>query len=215
MRIYDVSVPIHARMPVYPGDPQVEIEAWAAIAKGDVANLSCLRFGAHTGTHVDASAHFIEGGRKVAELPLDVLVGAARVIEIPEDVREIKTSHLTRANLSGATRVLFKTRNSSFWGNDAQRFREDFAYLSPDVASLLVENGVQLVGIDYLSIEEFHSATHDTHKILLSNEVVIIEALDLSAVPVGDYELICLPIKIAEGSGDGAPARTILRELRK
>lgn len=213
MFIYDISVPIRRRMPVYPGDPPVEIEAWAAMAKGDVANVSQLRFGAHTGTHVDASAHFIEGGRKVVELPLDVLIGEVRVIEIREDVRAITTKHFRAAELKGATRVLFKTGNSSFWTSDAQGFREDFAYLAPEAASLLVENGVRLVGIDYLSIEEFHSATHDTHKILLSNEVVIIEGLDLSRVPAGVFELICLPLKLAEGSGDGAPARTILREL--
>ncbi len=214
MIIYDVSVPVRARMPVYPGDPQVEIESWAAIARGDAANLSCLRFGAHTGTHVDASAHFIEGGRKVADLSLDALIGEAQVLEIASDVREITTEHLSAKDFNNSTRVLFKTRNSSFWGNDTQSFREDFAYLTPDVARLLVESGVRLVGIDYLSIEEYGSKTHETHKILLSNEVVIIESLNLSHVPAGMYELICLPLKIAEGSGDGAPARTVLRDLR-
>jgi arylformamidase len=211
MRIHDVSVPISEGTPVYPGDPHVEIEQWAAIARGDAANVSMLHFGAHTGTHVDAPAHFIEGAGRVDALPLDVLVGRARIIEIADDVHLINAGLIASLDLGGARRVLFKTRNSAFWANTAQGFRTDFTYLAPDAALSLVEMGVRLVGVDYLSVEQFRAERFETHTILLSNDVVIVEGLDLRAVTAGDYELICLPLRITGGSGDGAPARAILR----
>lgn len=214
MAIYDISVSISAaRTPVYPGDPSIEITNATAIARGDVANVSHLNFGAHTATHVDAPAHFIEGGAQVATLSLDVLIGRARVIEIPVDAPAVNASHVAESSIGGATRVLFKTRNSNFWREDGNRFREDFAYITPEAARSLVAQNVQLVGLDYLSVEQMHSPDFATHKALLSQSIVIIEGLDLSAVPAGDYELICLPLKIADGTGDGAPARTILRTL--
>lgn len=212
MRIHDVSVPISEGTPVYPGDPHIEIEQWAAIARGDAANVSMLHLGAHTGTHVDAPAHFIEGAGRVDALPLDVLVGRARIIEIADDVRVINADHIaSEIGGGGATRVLFKTRNSAFWANTAQGFRTDFTYLAHDAARALVEAGVRLVGVDYLSVEQFRAERFETHTILLSNGVVIVEGLDLRAVTAGDYELICLPLRITGGSGDGAPARAILR----
>jgi arylformamidase len=211
MRIYDVSVPISERMPTYEGDPGVEIKQWATIAGGAAANVTLLHFGAHTGTHVDAPAHFIEGGAQVAEMPLDVLMGDARVVSIPEDARSISAAHILAQDLGGATRVLFRTRNSEFWSNPASEFRTDFTYLEPDAAHSLVRMGVRLVGIDYLSVEKFKSERFLTHQTLLSNGVVIIEGLDLRGVSAGVYELICLPLKIASGTGDGAPARAVLR----
>ena len=213
MRIYDVSVPISATTPVYPGDPGVEIRQWAALDRGDAANVSLLHFGAHTATHVDAPAHFIEGASKVDAMPLDALVGTARVILISDNVDAITASHLSAEDLEGASRILFKTRNSAFWSKMAGGFRQDFTYLTPDAARLLVHSGVRLVGMDYLSVEKFQAARHETHEILLSNAVVIVEGLDLREVCAGDYELICLPLKIADGTGDGAPARAILRTL--
>ena len=213
MRIYDVSVPISEKTPTYPGDPGVELSPWAAIKGKDAANVTLLHFGAHTATHVDAPAHFIEGASRVEMMPLDVLVGEARVVEIPEEARAIKASHLSTDELDGATRVLFKTRNSRFWDDTAAGFRSDYTYIEPDAARLLVENGVRLVGIDYLSVEAFKPARYETHEVLLSSGVVIIEGLDLRAVAAGAYELICLPLKIAGGLGDGAPARAILRTL--
>jgi arylformamidase len=213
MRIYDVSVPLSATTPTYPGDPGVEIRQWAALANGDAANVTLLHFGAHTATHVDAPAHFIEGASKVDAMPLDALVGAARVILIPDDVDAITSSHLSAQSIEGVTRVLFKTRNSAFWSEMTSGFRQDFTYIAPDTARALVSTGVRLVGIDYLSVEKFQSERHETHEILLSNGVVIVEGLDLREVTPGDYELICLPLKIAGGAGDGAPARAILRTM--
>jgi arylformamidase len=211
MRIYDVSVPISESTPIYPGDPQVKIEQWSALTRGDAANVSMLHLGAHTGTHVDAPAHFIEGGRSVSSMPLDVLVGEARVVEISDDVRAIEEAHLAQHNLNGMKRVLFKTRNSALWANTVEGFRTDFTYITPGAAHALVERGVRLVGMDYLSVEQFKSERHETHMILLSNNVVIVEGLDLREVAAGDYELICLPLWIAGGTGDGAPARAVLR----
>jgi arylformamidase len=213
MRIYDVSVPISAATPVYPGDPGIEIGQWAAIAGGDAANVSLLHFGAHTGTHVDAPSHFIEGAAKVDAMPLDALVGAARVILIPDGVDAIEAGHLSSQSLEGATRIIFKTRNSAFWSDTATGFRRDFTYITPGAARALVQSGVRLVGMDYLSVEKFQSERHETHEILLSHGVVIVEGLDLREVAAGDYEFVCLPLKIAGGTGDGAPARAILRTL--
>jgi arylformamidase len=213
MRIYDVSVPLSANTPTYPGDPGIHIKQWLRLANGDAANVSLINFGLHSGTHVDAPAHFIEGGAKVGSLPLDSLVGEAEVVELADDINAIG-ERFVRANCAdGSQRILFKTRNSLFWGDTERGFHEDYVYIEPDAARWLVESGVKLVGIDYLSVEKFESTGFETHLAFLSSGVVIIEGLDLRAVPSGRYELFCLPLKIAGGSGDGAPARVILRTL--
>ncbi|HEV2707255.1 MAG TPA: cyclase family protein [Pyrinomonadaceae bacterium] len=214
MAIYDISVAIRPGVtPTYPGDPGIEIEAWSSMRRGDPANVTMLHFGAHTATHLDAPAHFIDGAPGLPSLSLDMLVGEARVVEIPEDVHAIDASHVAAQNLSGATRVLFKTRNSAFWDDPRGIFREDFTYITPGGARALAEGGVRLVGIDYLSVEQFNSEDFATHKLLLSRDVVIVEGLDLRGVSAGVYEFICLPLKIDGGSGDGAPARAVLRTI--
>ena len=210
MPIYDITVPIRSGMPIYEGDPDVDIQPWSALAKGDSANVSFLHFGAHTGTHVDAPAHFIEGTRKIDALSLEALIGPARVIRVPDEVAEIDPDFLAACDLDRVERILFHTRNSSFW---REGFRKDFTHLLPEAAQILVDRRVKLVGTDYLSIEKFHSGHHRTHLALLSNEVVIVEGLNLSDIAPGDYELICLPLKIADGAGDGAPARAVLRTV--
>jgi len=197
-------------MPVYEGDPDVDIAAWSSLANGNSSNVSFLHFGAHTGTHVDAPAHFIQDAPKIDGLALDSLIGRARVVRVPDDVNEISPDFLAGCDLDRVERVLFHTRNSSFWNED---FRKDFTHLLPEAAEMLVESGVKLVGTDYLSIEKFHSGHHRTHLALLSRNVIIVEGLNLSDVPPGDYELICLPLRIAGGAGDGAPARVVLRTL--
>jgi arylformamidase len=170
-----------------------------------------LHLGAHTGTHVDAPAHFIEGAPGLASLSLDALVGEARVIEIPPAAEAVTEEHV--AAIGDARRVLFKTRNSAFWENPRGRFRSDFAYIEPAAARALAASGVRLVGFDYLSVEKFGSEDFSTHMALLSAGVVIVEGLDLRAVGPGLYELFCLPLRLAAGSGDGAPARAVLRTL--
>jgi len=206
MKIYDVTVAIGPKTPIYAGDPPAAVESAKRLAGGDSANVSKLAFGAHTGTHVDAPNHFIEGTRRVDQLDLNKLIGPCRVIRVADDVPTIEPEHFD--NIEGIERVIFKTMNSEFW-NDTE-FHSDFAHLSPAAAEKLVENGVKLVGIDYLSIERFRSGDHAVHKAFLSKEIIILEGLDLREIEPGDYELICLPLKYEGGEGDGAPARTVL-----
>lgn len=210
MPIYDITVPLRSGMPIYEGDPGLEIQPWSSMEKGDSANVSFLHFGAHTGTHVDAPAHFIEGAGKLDALPLGILIGPVRVVRVPEDRNEIDPSFLAGCDLDNVERVLFHTRNSAFW---SEGFRKDYTHLLPEAAQMLADRGIKLVGIDYLSIEKFHSGHHRTHLTLLSKGIVIVEGLNLTEVPDGDYELICLPLRIADGAGDGAPARVVLRTM--
>ena len=211
MKIYDVTVPISANTPIYEGDPKVMIESVRTIADGANANVSNLCLGAHTGTHVDAPNHFIDSTRRVEDLDIEKLVGPCRVIEIDGSVIEIAPSHIS--DLAGVERVVFKTRNSEFWNTPEDGFRTDFTYISPEAARTIADAGIKLVGIDYLSVEKFASSDFATHITLLEKEIVILEGLDLREVPAGDYEIVCLPLKYVGGTGDGAPARTILREL--
>lgn len=208
MKIYDVTIAVSETVPTFPGDPAVKFDICAALANGDVANVSQVSFGVHTATHVDAPNHFIEDRRRVDQLDLCKLVGPCRVVEVAADVTAITEAHVE--SLENIDRVLFKTRNSEFWNEPEKGFRTDFTYIEPDAAELLVAKGVKLVGIDYLSVERFGAKSFDTHIALLEAEVVIIEGLDLRDVPAGDYMLYCLPLKIHGGTGDGAPARTIL-----
>lgn len=210
MKIYDITVPLSNDVPVYEGDPQVEIATANSLENGDAANVSRLCCGVHTATHVDAPNHFIEGTRRVSELSLEKLIGRCQVVEIDPTAAAIGTKHVE--HLENVERILFKTKNSGFWNDLSQGFRRDFTYIEPAAARLLVEKGIKLVGIDYLSVEKFGSEDFATHLAFLEKEVVIIEGLDLREVPAGDYELICLPLKITGGTGDGAPARTILRQ---
>lgn len=210
MPIYDLSVAISTELPTYPNDPGIKIEDWSSLANGDGANVSALCFGAHTGTHVDAPAHFIEGAKKVESLDLEVLIGEAEVVEVPEDRLVIDEAFVVEHCRPGTERFLFKTRNSGLWSRD---FKTDFTYLDLPAAKRLVKNGVRLIGIDYLSIEKFHSEKNETHLALLSHGVIIVEGLNLSDVPAGKYELICLPLRLQSNKGDGAPARVVLRTM--
>ncbi len=210
MAIYDITVTIDAEVPIYKGDPGVEFDSFKAIGRGDSANVSHVAFGVHTATHVDAPNHFIDGAKRVHELDPNKLVGPCRVIEVPSNVTAIEPEHL--GNIGGCERVLFKTKNSQFWATPTDGFRTDFAYITPATAKLLVDNGVVLVGIDYLSIEKSGSPGHPVHITLLENETVILEGIDLRAIEPGDYEVICAPLKYDGATGDGAPARTFLVE---
>ncbi len=210
MKFYDITVPFSTDLPVYPGDPAVQISQVASLAAGDICTVSHLSFGSHTGTHVDPPAHFVAGRATLDQLPLEVLIGKARVVEVGE-ISAIDVATVDAANLVGVERVLFKTRNSRLWQQGAHEFEKEFVYLETDAAERLVELGVKLVGIDYLSIEKFNFVQPTTHYALLGNNVVIVEGLNLSGIAAGDYELICLPMKIK--NGDGGPARVVLREF--
>ena len=205
-RIYDVSVPIRTDGLVYPGNPEISIELQQAVAKGASANVSFVRFGSHTGTHADAARHFFDDGQPVDQIPLERLVGSATLIAFPDDVRSVTADHLKSKDLKSSKRVLIRTRNSALLSQ--REFVPDYTFLAPDGAQYLVDIGVELVGVDYLSIEQFHSGHHRTHRTLLERSVVIVEGLDLSAPPPGQYQFICLPLRL-EGC-DGAPARAVL-----
>ena len=205
-RIFDVSVPIRTGGLVYPGNPEIDISLQQAVAKGASANVSTIRFGSHTGTHADAARHFFDDGQSVDKIPLDRLVGPALLLRFGDEVRSVGAAELRDQQLKGHKRILIRTRNSGMLSQ--KDFVKDYTYLAPDGAQYLVDNGVELVGIDYLSIEQFHSGHHRTHRTLLERSVVIVEGLDLSAPPPGEYQFICLPLRI-EGC-DGAPARAVL-----
>jgi arylformamidase len=208
-RIWDVSVPVRHGGLVYPNNPPISITPVQSIAAWNTANVSRIDLGSHTGTHVDAPLHFMDGGAGVDELPLDVLIGPARLIAFGDDVLSVGEAELRRHDLSGVTRLLIRTRNSAWLASGTTEFHPDFTHVAPDGADYLVSLGVRLVGVDYLSVEQFHSPHHHTHKTLLSNAVVIVEGLVLAEPPPGDYELYCLPMLLA--GLDGAPARAVLR----
>jgi arylformamidase len=195
VEVFDVSVPLREGMVTYPGDPQVHVELAASIARGDVVNLTRIDFGLHSGTHVDAPVHFIDGAAGVDAIPLDALVGPCEVVE----ARDLSAGSVAAA--PDAERILFKTPNSELWARD--EFAADFARLDGEAARLLVERGVRLVGVDYLSVGD-----EDAHHALLGAGVVPVEGLDLREVDAGSYELVCLPLRVV--GADGAPARAIL-----
>lgn len=204
--IYDISLPIESGGLVYPGNPEIAITPQQQISKGAGANVSTLSFGSHTATHVDAPKHFFDDGIGVDGLSLDTLMGPAVVVAVSEQVMSVGEEELRRHELAGHTRVLIKTRNSSFIRQ--REFHRDYTYLAPDGAEYLVSLGVKLVGVDYLSVEQFHSGHHRTHRALLGRGVVIVEGLDLSVPAAGPYDLHVLPILIP--GLDGAPARAVL-----
>ena len=205
-RIYDISTPVRNGGVVYPGNPEIRIQPQQAISAGAGANVSAIAFGSHTGTHVDAVKHFIDDGQTVDQIPLERFIGPAILLEFPDALMSVGAADLERHDLSGHTRVLLRTRNSSFL--DGPEFVKDYTYLAPDGAEYLVSRGVELVGIDYFSIEQFHSGHHRTHRTLLERGVVIVEGLSLSEPAAGAYQLICLPLRLA--GLDGAPARAVL-----
>jgi arylformamidase len=208
MRIYDISLPVSPGMPVWPGDPEVVFNRLAKIEEGADANLTHIQMSAHTGTHVDAPYHFLGGDAdKVEQLSLKLLTGRAYVLHLP-DVDLITAADLEKADIPPHTRrLLFKTRNSHYWAEHPAVFHKEFVALSPDAAQLLVDHGVKLVGVDYLSVAPYHASVL-THQVLLKAGVVVVEGLDLSEVSQGHYTLYCLPLKLV--GSDGAPARAIL-----
>jgi arylformamidase len=208
MKIHDISVPISPDMPVYQGDPAVQVTPVSRTAQGAGSNCSMLCFGTHTGTHVDPPFHFVESGIKVDELPLSTLVGDCLVYCVEEGPVILRQQLESRPIPEGTERILFKTGNSALW--QQKEFQTHFTYLSPEAAELLVDRGIKLIGIDYLSIDQFKSPGHATHHRLLGAGVIVLEGLDLSQVEEGTYTLICLPLKIQDG--DGGPARAILIE---
>jgi arylformamidase len=205
-RLLDVSVPLAAGMVTYPGNPEFELQAVKRIAEGGSSNVSKLVLGTHTGTHVDAPRHFFDTGAGVEALPLDLLIGRTRVVQMNRR-GGITREDLAEAGLREDLRVLLKTQNSGFWRD--HEFRQEFTHLTESGARYLVEQGVKVVGIDYLSVEQFKKPGAPAHRALLSEGVIIIEGLNLADVEAGMYEMYCLPLPVR--GGDGAPARVVLK----
>jgi arylformamidase len=207
MELFDISLTISEELPTWPGDPKIKLTQISSISDGETANVTHLSATVHIGTHVDAPDHFLGNGETVEEIPLNLLIGPAIVLDIQTK------ENITRADLIKADfppkikRILLKTSNSSLWESGEKEFQKDFIGLAPDGAGFLVESGIEVVGMDYLSVAPFQDQ-EPTHKILLKNRILIIEGIDLSGIDPGEYTLICLPLKIKDS--DGAPARVLL-----
>lgn len=201
----DVSLPIRHGMIHWPDNPTPEVVPTTDMNKGAACNLTRVAFGVHTGTHMDAARHFVANGTSIDQMPIDATIGPARLIEI--DSPAIRREDLEPHDPQGGERLLFKTSNSNLrWVDD--QFRQDYVAVENCAAKFLVERGVRTVGVDYLSVAPWHDTT-STHVTLLSAGIWVIEGLDFRGVSPGNYELVCLPLKIA--GADGAPARCVIR----
>lgn len=199
-----------ATTPVYEGDAPMKFEFLKDMRKGDPLTLSVYSLGAHSGTHIDAPMHFVRDGASIDRMSLEPLIGSGRVIDIPDGVQAIDAAELNRHEWRGAQRVIFRTRSSLRGWMKSPIFHRDFAYIAPDAAQLLADAGVQLVGIDYLSLEQFGAPAPRTHRILLGKGIPIVEGLALEGVGAGDYDVIVLPMEVA--GHEGAPARAVMRK---
>jgi arylformamidase len=206
LSIHDLSLPISPSMVTWPGDPPVRIEPRLRIARGDAVNVSELFFGSHTGTHVDPPYHFDDQGVRVDEIPLDVLLGRAWVCEVTSE-HDIDVAALQGNVPPGSSRLLLKTANSGLWHRDVQEFWPDFVTLTVEAANWILEQGIRLLGVDYLSLDRPDCEGFPVHHALLDAGIVVVEGLDLSSLRTGWYNLYCLPLKVA--GGDGAPARAV------
>jgi arylformamidase len=208
----DVSVPLVDGMAHWPDNPPVRIERVLDMRRGDGANVSCISMGVHTGTHMDAPVHFRDDAPGIDRMPLDAVLGRARVLAI-RDPEAVRVAELVKNHVRRGERILLKTRNSPrAW--QAQGFVEDFVHLSTEAAEWLAAHGVRTVGVDYLSVGGFLAGNGAAvHRALLNAGVWVIEGLDLSRVPPGPCDLICLPLKVM--LSDGAPARAIVRPLKR
>ena len=209
--LIDISLSVTARSVVWPGAPRPEIVRRLSMDRGDSVNDSNLFMNVHTGTHIDAPLHHLPDGSGTDGVGLDLMVGEVAVLDLT-GAEAIDVSELERVwpDSPGPTRILLKTRNSTYWADGTDGFVRDYVALTPDTSDWLIDRGVVLVGIDYLSVQRFDDPP-DIHKTLLGAGVVLLEGLDLGAVAAGRYELLCLPLKLADS--DGAPARAILRRL--
>lgn len=208
-RIFDVSLTIGPDLLIWPNDPQIEIEPSSRIAEGDAANVSALRIGTHTGTHIDPPSHFVEGAAGIDRVPLDTLYGPCVVADARGIGARLGPAELERIGVpDDVERLLIRSDNSEIWRHLPAPFPTDYACLSPEGASWLVQRKVRLIGVDFLSVEAKGSPGHPVHVELLTHEVVIVEGLNLGDVEPGSYTLVVLPLKIHDG--DGGPARAIL-----
>lgn len=206
MTLLDVSLRLSPGLPIYPGNPAFELLPIKRRARGDSSNVSALHLGTHSGTHVDAPRHFFDDAPGVGSLPLDVLVGPCRLVHVAGRAA-VTAADLDRFDLTGVSRLLIRTDNSDAWATAVQ-FNPGFVYLAEDGAKRIVELGIRLVGVDYLSVEQYKAPGAPTHHALLARRIVVVEGLNLAQAAPGDYQLMCLPLHL--GDADGAPARVVL-----
>ena len=207
MKIIDITVPVDTAVPVYPGNTPFTLEAIKRVARGDSSNVSTIHMSVHSGTHIDAPRHFFDDGPGVEGLPLEMLMGRARVIELTTR-KGIVAEDFAGLDLSEDVRLLIKTANSRLWGSP--EFHTDYVGVTEAGAKFLVERGVKVVGVDYLSVEQFKTPGAPAHHVLLGSGTIVIEGLNLRDVEPGVYDMICLPLRIV--GADGAPARVLLRQ---
>jgi arylformamidase len=208
--LYDISIPVNNSTVTWPTDPALRLHPVLRMAEGALLNLTKFESCVHVGTHFDAPFHFIADGAKSDEVPLESFLGPVFVAEIG-DVPAIERHHLERLPLKDIERLLFKTRNSALLKEPV--FRTDFTYLSGEAARYLAEFSIKLVGIDYLSIDQYGTPDFPAHHALLGQRIAIVEGVDLSEINEGWYELVCLPMKLT--GVDGAPVRAVLRTLTR
>jgi arylformamidase len=210
-RLIDISLPIDPDLLTWPGDPAVDVVPRLELAKGDPANVSELRIGTHTGTHVDPPVHFVPGAAGIDRVALDTLVGDAVVADARGLEGPMGPPELEKLSIpEGIKRVLIRSDNSDLWRHLPTEFPDGYVCLNPEGARWVVDRGIELIGVDFLSVEQKGTPGHPTHHALLENGVVIVEGLDLGDVEPGRYLLVVLPLKIVDG--DGGPARAILIE---
>lgn len=208
-KIFDISVPIKKKMPIWPGSLAPEVTPIKHFDFGDCVHDSSLKMGLHTGTHIDAPSHFIQGAQCVNNIPLEEFICEVYVLEML-DCKEITSLDLSNAKIpSNIKRILFKTSNSQLWSDDIMEFKEDFVALTVDAAKWLANRKFRLVGIDYLSVQKYTDVTPETHVVLLESKVILLEGLDLSKISEGKYELICFPLKLEDC--EASPVRAVLR----
>jgi arylformamidase len=207
MKLIDVTVPLDSNLPSYPGNTPFSLEAIKRIARGESSNVSSLHMSAHAGTHVDAPRHFIDHGGGADAIPLEMLIGRTRVIEVTSR-KGIGPDELSAVDLAEDVRVLIKTANSRFWGTP--EFHPEYVGVTEAGARYVVDHGIKLLGVDYLSVEEFKKPGAPAHHVLLGGGTIVVEGLNLRDVEPGVYEMFCLPLRIV--GADGAPARVVLRQ---
>ena len=204
MKLYDISRTLSPAVAVWPGDRPFRILWTLRRPRGDSVNVSAISMSVHAGTHADAPYHAEETGPTVDKLPPEKFLGPAVVVDVG-DVPHIDVGQLRGIDLARTPRVLFKTSVSALPDED---FPENFPALTPELAELLGERGAVLVGTDAPSVDPFASKTLDVHRILARFGIVNLENLCLRGVPPGEYELIALPLKIADA--DASPVRAVL-----
>ena len=211
MTYIDITLPLSNDLPVWPGDPSINLKKTMSMDNGDPCNVTHMNMGVHAGTHIDAPHHFLNNNITVEKLRVETLIGTVFVVEIKENTPVVTSSTLGRLNIpSGIDKLLIKTKNSLIWKTNDKEFHKKFVAIDKSGAEWIVEKNIELIGVDYLSVAPFDDGT-PTHRVLLENDVIVVEGLNLYDVTEGYYELICLPLKIL--GSDGAPARAVLRTI--